>query len=109
MVYPSPKDLHRGGVAEAITERKSKLEALLKKHPLDTVEHEIHLIDGMPSRLIPKIADEHKVDVLVLGTVTHRRHSSHFIGTTAEDFVHQIDCSVLAVKPADFVSVTTMK
>ena len=104
-----PEDECRGRVEEAIAERRHRLDTLLQNHSLDSVEHEVHFVEGAPSHLIPKIADEQKVDVLVLGAVTHSRPLGHCIGTTAEDIIHQIGCSVLTVKPLNFVSPIELK
>jgi nucleotide-binding universal stress UspA family protein len=43
-----------------------------------------------------------EVDLLVMGTMARGGIPGVFIGNTAERLVHQIDCSLLAVKPADF-------
>ena len=44
------------------------------------------------------------VDLVVMGTVTHTGIAGFFIGTTAEDVLRQVDCSVLTVKPEGFES-----
>ena len=99
-----PRDVHWTHVNEAIAKRKQDLETLLEKHPIKSVEHEVHLVEGAASTNISIIANDRNIDLLVLGTVTHSEPFGHFIGTTAEDIIHQVGCSVLAVKPADFVS-----
>lgn len=99
-----PRELHWKHVNEAIADRRDALHDLLKNHDIDSVEHEVHLLEGGASSLISKVANEREVDVIVLGSVTHSKPFGHFIGTTAEDIIHQVGCSVLVVKPDDFVS-----
>ena len=77
---------------------------LLLQHPLSSVEHQTYFLEGRPSKVIPEAANEHEVDVIVLGAITHTKHLGHCIGTTAENIIQQIGCSVLAVKPPGFVS-----
>lgn len=99
-----PRDVHWTHVNEAIAKRKQDLDTLLGDYPVNSVEHEVHFVEGAASTVISQVANDRNVDLLVLGTVTHSEPFGHFIGTTAEDIIHQIGCSVLAVKPADFVS-----
>ena len=103
-----PRDVHWTHVNEAIAKRKQDLDTLLAKHPINSVEHEVHLVEGAASSVISQVANDQKVDLLVLGAVTHSEPFGHFIGTTAEDIIHQVGCSVLAVKPTDFVSPITL-
>ena len=63
-----------------------------------------HLIKGLPQKEIPALVNELGVDLVVMGTVARTGIPGFFIGNTAETILSQIKCSVLAVKPADFVS-----
>lgn len=45
-----------------------------------------------------------QTDVLALGTVGRAGLSGSFIGDTAEAMLQKIRCSVLAVKPEDFIT-----
>ncbi len=65
-----------------------------------------HLLKGQPSHEIQKLANEVDVDLIVMGTLG--RHSrSRLIGNTAENILNGIYCSVLAVKPEDYISPLT--
>lgn len=62
------------------------------------------LIKGSASREIPRHAARLAADLIVMGTVARTGLPGLFIGNTAENILYQVDCSVLAVKPAGFVS-----
>lgn len=64
----------------------------------------VHLIQGDPGFVIPKFAKDHEVDLVVLGTLGRLGQHGLFIGGTAERILNRLECSVLAVKPAGFVS-----
>ena len=63
-----------------------------------------HLLTGEPGDVIADQVKQHKVDLLVIGTLTQHRHAWQLIGNTAERLLAALDCSLLAVKPADFKS-----
>ena len=46
---------------------------------------------------------------MVMGTVCRTGVAGFFIGNTAENVLHQVNCSVLAVKPQGFVSPVKLK
>lgn len=58
---------------------------------------------------IVKFVDEEQVDLLVMGTVCRTGVAGFFIGNTAEEVLSAVDCSVLTVKPAGFVSPVTLE
>ena len=64
----------------------------------------IHLKEGDPKEVIPQLARGQNIDLVVMGTVSRSGISGFFIGNTAESILHDMDCSVLAVKPSGFVS-----
>ncbi|MDH3348208.1 MAG: universal stress protein [Desulfobulbaceae bacterium] len=64
----------------------------------------IHLKEGDPKEIIPQLVREQNIDLVVMGTVSRSGISGFFIGNTAESILHDINCSVLAVKPPGFVS-----
>lgn len=61
-----------------------------------------YLIEGEPSREIPRLADKHDVDLIVMGTVGRVGVPGLIIGNTAESILEQTKCSVLAIKPSGF-------
>lgn len=63
-----------------------------------------HITWGVPPREIAQIAANLKVDLLVLGTVGRSGIKGVVLGNTAEWLLDLCDCSILTVKPADYVS-----
>lgn len=63
-----------------------------------------HLRRGMPSTAIPHAARELRADGVLMGTVARGGIAGLLIGNTAEAILEQLTCSVVAVKPAGFVS-----
>ncbi len=90
-------------------------EAVRQQH-LKAVEQEIaatHITDitvdivlpkGIASEVIPKVVRKHQIDLLVMGTLGRDGLPGMLIGNTSESILEQINCSVLALKPDDFIS-----
>lgn len=64
------------------------------------IEH----IKGHASNEIPKFVHDQNIDLLVMGTVARTGIAGYFIGNTAEDVLHELDRSLLALKPSGFIS-----
>ena len=64
----------------------------------------VHLIQGEPGFVIPKFAKEHEIDLVVMGTLGRLGAHGMFIGDTAERILNRLECSVVALKPAGFIS-----
>jgi universal stress protein E len=64
----------------------------------------VHLAegDGVPDTGIQHFLHEHHIDLLVMGTIGRGGLAGIFLGNTAERLLPEVQCSVLAVKPADF-------
>jgi len=71
---------------------------------LDYLKPNIHLIRGLASQSIPKLAKEIEADIIVMGTVARTGIQGFIMGNTAETILNQINCSVLAIKPPGFVT-----
>jgi nucleotide-binding universal stress UspA family protein len=67
-----------------------------------------HLRKGDPAAVIIKIAEELKVEVIVMSTIGRTGIAGLFIGNTAESVLSGVRCSVLAIKPRGFVSPVTL-
>ncbi len=67
-----------------------------------------HLRQGLAGEEIPKLITELRSDLVVMGTVARTGVSGLVIGNTAEEILDRVSCSVLAVKPAGFVSAVTV-
>jgi nucleotide-binding universal stress UspA family protein len=98
-------------VAEEATVRRRWLENLVNacgsrttRGADDILEPHLHLIKGRARYVVPEIARELAVDLVVMGTVSRTGIAGFFIGNTAESILTQLDCSVLTVKPPGFIS-----
>jgi len=60
--------------------------------------------EGLAEDVIPAIAQELDVELVIIGTIGRTGLSAAFIGNTAEHVIDQLDCDLLAVKPAGFRS-----
>ena len=87
------QDLHRRRLAE-----------LLQPYPLQDLKSQVYMLKGEPGRLIPELAAEMEVGLIVMGTVSRTGVAGLLIGNTAERILHQVDCSVLTVKPDGFAT-----
>jgi nucleotide-binding universal stress UspA family protein len=98
-------------VAEEANKRKQWLENLVNtygnkrdKDAVDYLEPQLHLIKGDAKHIVPTIARELNVDLIIMGTIARTGIPGFFMGNTAESILNQIDCSVLTIKPPGFVS-----
>lgn len=80
------------------------LNGLLANYDLNGLNYKIHLMKGEARDLIPELAREYEVDLVVMGTVSRTGVAGFFIGNTAESVLQHVNCSVLTVKPEGFVS-----
>ncbi|MCP4040493.1 MAG: universal stress protein, partial [Gammaproteobacteria bacterium] len=70
---------------------------------LDTLKTNTHLVKGDPRDEITRLAREQEADLVVLGTVGDTGIPGFIMGNVAEEIIHRLECSVLAVKPPGFV------
>ena len=99
----SQRDIDRM-VAATRQQQEARLKELLGQYPLGQVKAQVHLVKGEPGEVIPRLAGERQVELIVMGTVARTGIPGFFIGNTAERVITSVDCSVLAVKPDGFVT-----
>lgn len=80
------------------------LNEALAKNGLKDEDVQVHFNKGDAKKLIPAVADNIDVDLLVIGTVGRTGIPGFFIGNTADSVLRQINCSVLAIKPEGFLT-----
>ena len=97
-------------------EHRNWLDQLLRKarqwigpETYDTISPKAHVPKGRPGKVIPSLARELNADLIVMGTIARTGIPGLIIGNTAENVLSQIHCSVLAVKPPDFVTPVTLE
>lgn len=89
-------------------EHRQAVERLLTQCEHGSAETHVHLIKGQPADVITAFAKGRHVDLIVMGTVVRTGIPGLLIGNTAETVFHQVECSVLAIKPETFVSPVTL-
>ncbi len=101
---------------QAEDKRRLWLQTMVDKHfgaqgeaASNFLEPQLHLKNGDADQVVSALANELGVDLIVMGTVGRVGIPGLLIGNTAEDILSQINSSVLAVKPAGFISPVTLK
>lgn len=89
-------------VREARDSARTQLSSMLAPFGDRIRESQIFLEKGAPSDVIPAFVGSHQVDLMVMGTLAHSGVSGFILGNTAEVVLQRVNCSLLAVKPADF-------
>jgi universal stress protein E len=77
-----------------------ELDEILDAHELSG--DRMHLLQGAAVQVLPKLASDMAIDILVMGGVSRSRLKELFIGSTAEHIIDRIACDVLVVKTDDF-------
>lgn len=85
-------------------EAKTRLDAFLNSLSVDRSRIHIHLSWGSPWKEIERMAQHLSVDLIAMGTVGRSGIQGLLLGNTAEKVLGACACSILTVKPDDFVS-----
>jgi len=92
-------------------QRDTNLEQLMNKvtsdvgqDALNYIKPRVHLVKGWARKVIPELAQQIGANLVVMGTVARTGIPGFITGNTAESILNQIDCSVLAIKPAGFIT-----
>ncbi|MCK5394532.1 MAG: universal stress protein [Gammaproteobacteria bacterium] len=91
-------------------EYASRLDHLLASIDLKGIISRRHMPRNMDvPKAIIKLAKSKAIDLLVMGTVCRTGLAGFIIGNTAEKVLSEVNCSVLTVKPEDFVTPVTLE
>ncbi|MDM7861886.1 universal stress protein [Alteromonas sp. ASW11-36] len=100
-----------GDQEQTEAERQAAIQELIElikgANPDDVIENlriQTHVIRGNARRDMPELISQLDCDLLVMGTVARIGIPGFFMGNTAESVLNQVNCSVLALKPAGFSS-----
>lgn len=96
--------VHQRWLEELVDEHCSKL----GPETTDFLDPQLHVIKGDPKTVVPDCARDLGSELAVVGTVARTGVPGFVIGNTAEAILNRIDCSVLAIKPAGFISPVTL-
>lgn len=64
----------------------------------------LHVREGLPEDQVPALAEIIDAELVVLGTIGRTGFTAALLGNTAEHVIEQLNCDVLAIKPAGFTS-----
>ena len=83
---------------------QDQVERLLERESLRNLPDKptVHIEAGPADQIIRQQIEAQSADLLAIGTLARSGLSGALTGNTAERLFPQIDCSLLAVKPADF-------
>lgn len=84
--------------------RRQAIRELLTEPTIADAPWQVHLVKGKPESVVPDLADELRINLVVMGTVARSGLSGLVIGNTAENILDRVRCSVIAIKPPGFVS-----
>ncbi len=79
-------------------------EEMMERQTVDLTHCVTHIIKGDARKELAEFSVSHDIDLIVMGTLEKVGVEGVLMGSTAESLVNQIECSILAVKPATFVS-----
>jgi nucleotide-binding universal stress UspA family protein len=85
------------------------LNEFLERYGIDANAKNVFLLKGEPADVIPAMTWNEGVDLVVMGTVARSGITGMVTGNSAEQILSRIQCSVLALKPDDFVSPVTLE
>jgi len=94
------RQLHRAW----FDDQERQLRTSLGREAVDYLGPQLHMIEGETCRVLTDFVKKNKIDIVVMGTVARTGIAGFFMGNTAEAVLNTIDCSVLAVKPAGFIT-----
>jgi len=67
-----------------------------------------HMVEGKAEDVIPQLCIQENIGLLVMGTVARSGVPEFLLGNTAEKIISKLNCSLLAIKPDDFVCPITI-
>ncbi len=75
------------------------VDALLDGYELEDLRCRVHMVQGRPRSVIPRLVATFRADLLVMGTMSRAGMARFFTGNTAEEVLRRVECSVLILKP----------
>jgi len=87
--------------------REKWLAAFAESRIPEKTKIRIHCLRGEPCQAITQIVRQQGMDLLVMGSLARPGIPGWHIGRTAENLAQRVECSLLTVKPAWFVSPVT--
>ena len=93
---------------EAIVKHRETINQCLQSKEIAIDEQNILLELGDPTSIIVDISKAQVIDLLVMGMLSRTGIKGFFIGNTVEKIMDSVECSILTIKPDEFVSPITL-
>jgi universal stress protein E len=90
---------------EVKQKHQSSLDKLLSQCDVKDLQVRMHFLRGDAGDLIPGVVAKENIDLMVMGTHSRSGAAGFLRGNTSEKIMHHVDCSVITVKPEQFVAV----
>jgi nucleotide-binding universal stress UspA family protein len=94
---------------DALQELLSTVRTSVASKTIESVKVHVHLVNGDPRIEITRLAQSQDVDLLIIGTAAYTGIRQFILGSTAQAIFYPLKCSVLVVKPPDFVTPITVE
>jgi universal stress protein E len=92
------------GLQSLDAQRATRRELALAVDGFDVKRSHIHLVQGRPNEVIPRIVRGERCAIVAMGVVSRSAFRRLWIGNTAESVMDEVTADILVVKPADFAS-----
>jgi len=89
--------------------QREPVDRLLERYALHDLQHHVHVVRGVPDSVLPRMAQEKDIDLIVMGTIGRTGIAGLFMSDTAELILRQVECAVLTVKPEGFATPITLE
>ena len=101
---PLPEADVDGFRAKLFSEAHREFDDMLHRTGLEgqVDEKHCHVVTGPPHGVIEAVAEQHRADLVVIGTQARTGLSGILMGNTAESVMAGLTCSILAIKPDGF-------
>ncbi|MCE3018254.1 MAG: universal stress protein [Pirellula sp.] len=106
--------IDEGDIPKSLFDKKSRQDIIdsvehrlydgLESNGIDRDDVTLHLSTGTPWQEVARLSKHLSVDLIAMGTVGRNGIPGLLLGNTAEKVLSTCDCSILAVKPDNFVS-----
>jgi nucleotide-binding universal stress UspA family protein len=83
-------------------QQKKCLVDFLKTTSRQQLRYRIHLRQGNPEQLIPSIAQDHRISLVIMGSIGRSGLDGLMVGNTAERILCHSNLSLLTVKPSNY-------
>ncbi len=93
---------------DAIPAHMERIQGCLDGKHISIDDKNIFFETGDPSAVIIETSKSHKIDLLVMGMLSRSGIKGFFIGNVVEKIMDSVECSILTIKPQEFVSPVTL-